>query len=54
MGQDRNGNALYIVEARAENGNSILLYFIIQHTMDKQSDGKSSETLGRNNNIENH
>lgn len=32
-GQDRNGNALNIVEARAENGNSIRLYFIIQHTL---------------------
>jgi hypothetical protein len=38
MGQDRNGNALNVIEARAENGNAILLYFLIQHTMDKQSD----------------
>jgi hypothetical protein len=44
MGQDRNGNALNIVEARAENGNSMLLYFIIQHTMDKQN----AETIGKN------
>jgi hypothetical protein len=44
VGQDRNGNFLNVIEARAKNGNSILLYFLIQHTLDKQS----TDSIGKN------
>jgi hypothetical protein len=44
IGQDRNGNFLNVIEARAKNGNSILLYFIIQHTLDKQSTDSIGKT----------
>jgi hypothetical protein len=44
VGQNRNGNFLNVIEARAKNGNSILLYFLIQHTLDKQN----TDSIGKN------
>jgi hypothetical protein len=40
-GRDNNGNFLDILEAKLEDGQSVTLYFIIQHATDKMFGGKS-------------
>ncbi len=42
-GRDKNGNFLDILEAKFEGGQSVTLYFIIQHATDKMFGGKSIE-----------
>lgn len=40
-GSDKNGNFLDILEAKFEDGQTVTLYFIIQHATDKMFGGKS-------------